>query len=164
MRAGHGSEAAAAAAGVVFCVFAVTVMAVIALAAFAYKNIADISRRGDDERAALSYVWTKIKNGGEIGAARVTDFHGLSALRLSENHDGAAYNTLIYNYDGWLRELVAEEGFGFSPEDGERVVKNESLVFELTSDGLIKASTLFGSVFAAPAPGRYYAREGGAAE
>ena len=45
-------------------------------------------------------------------------FGGGDALVLAEPTGGSSYVTLLYCYDGQLRELYVEEGYPLLPEDG----------------------------------------------
>lgn len=125
----------------IFCIFAASVLAVLMLGGSIYKNIADISQQGYDERTCLSYVWSKIKNGDEAGKISIGDFNGQNVLMLREEYDGVAYQTIIYYYDGWVRELFFEEGLDFTPEDGTPVIATTSLSFTQLENGLIKAKS-----------------------
>ena len=58
-------------------------------------------------------------------------FDGVDTLVLREEIDGAAYETRVYCYDGYLRELFAESGVDFAAEDGEKILAAESMTLEL---------------------------------
>ena len=150
MKAVYGNKSDTAAALMVFCVFTVSALTVLTLGVRAYRNVTDLSREGYDDRVCLSYVWTKVKNGDEAGRVGIVDFQGLSALRIDEAHGGVEYRTVIYNYEGWVRELFFEAGLEFPPEAGVPVVENESLSFERLEAGLIKVSAGAESVFISP--------------
>lgn len=122
----------------IFCVFAASVLMVLMLGGNVYKNVTETARDKYDERTCLSYVWTKVKNNDESGRVYVGDFQGISVLCLEENYDDAVYQTMIYLYDGWVRELYSEVGLEFNPEDGVSVIKTNSMGFEQLDDGLIK--------------------------
>jgi hypothetical protein len=134
----------------IFCVFAVTVLVVLMLAGSTYKNMTDISRDGHDERTALSYIWTKVKNLDSEGQITVDYFGGASALCFVEVFGDYTYETLIYLQDGWVYELFHERGFEFYPEDGTPIVRSNSLNFEIIDNGLIRASTDYGSLLILP--------------
>lgn len=132
---------------IMFCAFAASLLAVLMLGANAYKSITEMSRKGYDERACLSYVWTKVKNGDEAGYVKVGDFCGLSSLYIYEDYDGVMYQTVIYAYDRRLYELFCETGIDLSPEDGTPILKTESIRFEQLENGLIKVEDSYGSLF-----------------
>lgn len=129
----------------VFCMFAASVLIVLTLGSSIYGSVTGITREGYDERECLSYIWTKVKTSDSFNG--VIEFHGISALRFSENYDGAVYSTVIYHYDGWVRELYFEEGLEFVPEDGLEVIKTDSLVFSYAGDNLVKVTSDGGSLY-----------------
>lgn len=122
----------------IFCVFTASVLMVLMLGGSVYKNVTEMARDGYDERTCLAYVWTKVKNNDDSGNVYVGDFQGLSVLCLEENYDGAVYQTMIYLYDGWVRELYSEAGLEFYPEAGVAVIQADSMNLEQLDDGLIE--------------------------
>ena len=134
----------------IFCVFAVSVLVVLMLGGSIYRNMVDISRDGHDERTALSYVRTKIRNLDSEGFITVEYFDGIPSLSVQEVFGDRIFNTRIYHYDGYVRELFHEAGFEFYLGDGTRIVSADKLYFEALEDGLIRASTDIGSLIISP--------------
>ena len=62
-----------------------------------------------------------------MGGISVETFEGVDALVLLEEIDGIEYETRVYCYDGYLRELFAEAGGEFLPGDGEQILKAQAL-------------------------------------
>ena len=91
-----------------FAVFAVCILLVLLLGADTYRGITQRGQAAYDRRTAVQYLSAKVrqaKNGGAVslsssGAAGDT-------LSLAERAGGGDYVTLIYCYDGWLRELFS---------------------------------------------------------
>ena len=125
---------------IIFCVFAVSVLLVLALGANIYKNMTDVTREEYDERTALSYVWTRVKNSDESGSVSAGDFKGVSALFIDEEYGQTKYRTAIYTFNGRLNVLFSEEGLEFEPEDGVPVMEVEDMAFSALEDGIIKVS------------------------
>ena len=134
----------------VFCVFAVSVFLVLMLSGSTYANMVDISSTGQDERIALSYIRTRVRNADEAGSISISDFNGLSALTLSEEFGGINFVTLIYLYNGWVHELFFEEGLDFRPENGTALIRSNSLNFEFVENGLIRVATDYASFLLLP--------------
>ena len=158
MKAARDNKAGTAAALMVFCVFTMSVLAVLMLGVGAYRNVINMAGEGYEERLSLSYIWTKVKNGDAAEMIYVTDFHGLSALRIDDVYDGVKLHTLIYHYEGWIYELPFESGLEFTPGAGMRVIGSESLSFEELEGGLIKVSAGSQSAFISPRGERGLAR------
>ena len=124
---------------IIFSTFAAAVITVLLLGVSAYRNINITSRAGYDERVSLSFIWTKARTWDSASGMYVDDFYGQRALFIDEIIGGQTFHTIIYYYDGWMRELFIEAGFDFHPRDGARISRVVSLDFEEFENGLIKA-------------------------
>jgi len=135
---------------VIFCVFAGSVLMALMFGGSIYKNTTDKSNEKYNENICLSYIWMKVKSSDTEDGVYTSKFHDLSVLCLDENYDGITYQTMIYLYDGWIRELFSELGLEFVPGDGEPVIRAESLEFEQLSNNLIKVTVNGESMFISP--------------
>ena len=100
-------------------------------------------------RTALSYLVNQVRRGDAADSLRVTSFGGSDALALEE--DG--YVTLLYCWDGWLRELYAQADLTFAPEDGTQILPMDQL--DIGMEGGLLTFTIRGdgaqySISAAP--------------
>ncbi|MCL2753871.1 MAG: DUF4860 domain-containing protein [Defluviitaleaceae bacterium] len=134
----------------VFLVFAISIFLVLILSASTYSNMNEVSQEGQNERIALSYIRTKIRNADTIGAVSLEDFYGVPSLVISENIEQREFITRIYFYNGWLYEIFHERGIHFYPQDGIRLLEISALSFEEVENGLIQVSTDFGSTLILP--------------
>ena len=114
-----------------FGVFAVCILSVLLTSADAYRRLADRDEMSYDRRVASQYLSTRVRQGDVAGGVAVESFDGVDALVLREEIDGAAYETRVYCYEGYLRELFAESGVDFAAEDGEKILAAESMTLEL---------------------------------
>ncbi|MCL2168458.1 MAG: DUF4860 domain-containing protein [Defluviitaleaceae bacterium] len=121
-----------------FCIFAMSVFLVLILSGSAYRNMVDISSYGLNERVALSYIRTKIRQSDRAGAVEIADFGGVFALTLHESIGHEHFVTRIYFYDGWVKELFSEAHIEFSPRDGIGLVQVEALSFHAHANGMIE--------------------------
>jgi len=134
----------------IFVVFAVSVLLVLMLSGSTYQNMIEISSEGQNERIALSYIRTKVRNADSAGSVYVSKFNDLTALSLVETFGGTTFVTYIYLYDGWIHELFHERGQDFLPQHGVPVIRADSLSFETVDGGLISVVTDFGSLLIFP--------------
>jgi len=121
---------------IIFCIFAVSVLMVLMLGAGIYQNMTDISREEQDERTALSYIRTKIRNNDIHGRIVIDEFGGLPALVYDEHFYDRHFRTSIYHYDGWIREMFADAELEFYPGDGHLVMPLDNITFEELDNGL----------------------------
>lgn len=68
--------------------------------------------------------------------APLTAARGKIPLFLTEQIDGVAYTTRVYWYDGFLRELFAEEGTELDKDAGEAVLASGGVRFFETDSGV----------------------------
>ena len=134
----------------IFCVFASSVFLVLMLGGSTYQNMINISNEGQNERIVVSYIRTKIRNTDSADSISVGTFDGHSTLFIEENFGGSTFVTLIYLYNGWVKELFHEKGQNFLPQDGMPIIRADSLAFEELSGGLIRVITDYGSLIIYP--------------
>ena len=144
----------------IFCVFAISVLMVLMLGANIYQNVNGMTQEGYVEHLALSYIWTKVKNGDDSGKISVGDFNGHPALCFDEEYGQTQYSTLIYYYNGWIYELFSEKDLGLSPEDGTQILRVDKLSFETLNYGIIKVSSGASSLLISPRSGIEYSLPG----
>jgi len=137
----------------IFCIFAVSVLMVLMLCASTYKNTTEISKHEQDERTALSYIRTKVRNSDNSGEISTGYYHGFPAIFFDEVINDTPYRTVIYHYNGWVYELFSETGLDFYPEDGTQIIRVGDLAFETGQYGLIKISSGTRSLLLSPRGG-----------
>ena len=93
-----------------FGVFAVSILAVLLSGAGVYRRLAERDDRSYDRRTAVQYVATRVRQADQAGGVSVRTFEGCPALILSEEIEGELYETRIYHYDGYIRELFVSAG------------------------------------------------------
>lgn len=123
-QSGAGTIAALA----LTCVFGATMLLSLATGAMVYRRVADRVELSSEDRVGLTYITAKIHSYDASGCVEVGQFDGLDALYLYTDVDGSGYVTILYVYDGWLRELYCERDLEFDPADGETISAAESLL------------------------------------
>ena len=106
-----------------FAVFAVCILSVLLTSADTYRRLSDRDQDSYGRRTAAQYITTKVRQADRQDAVSVRSFEGQAALVLTEEIDGEQYETLIYSYDGYLRELFTSVGGEMLPEDGEKIME-----------------------------------------
>ena len=123
---------------ILFGVFAVSVLLVLLAGAGAYQDIAARMERQYEERTCLSYLDAKVRHYDAAGQVVVEMLDECQALALYEEIEGVRYKTLIYCYDGYVRELFFEDGLQFHPADGQPVIAAQNLDVELAAGNLLR--------------------------
>ena len=114
----------------VLLVFALCIMMVLLMGTRVYQRLLDKGAVSFTDRMSVRYITTRVHQAETVS---IGDFEGCTALVIPEEVDGEVYNTLVYWYDGYIRELFCVEGAGLEPEDGEKVMETEEML--LSADG-----------------------------
>ncbi|MEG0978760.1 MAG: DUF4860 domain-containing protein [Oscillospiraceae bacterium] len=125
---------------VLFCVFAATILFVLMSGANVYKDTAKIMQERYEQRTCLSYISAKIRHYDSENSVYLTDFNGTTALAMDEDINGEKYHTLIYFYDGYVKELFCEKDAKFLIESGANIIEVKNLQFAKVDkdSGLLK--------------------------
>ncbi|MBQ9648169.1 MAG: DUF4860 domain-containing protein [Oscillospiraceae bacterium] len=130
--------AGAIASLILACVFGATLLLSLAAGAAVYRNVAARTEQGASTRVGLTYLTAKIHGGDRADAVHAGTFCGVDAVYLLQDMDGLTYETILYVYDGRLRELLCEQGWELEPADGEIITEAQSLTVTELADGLLR--------------------------
>lgn len=117
-----------------FGVFAVCVLVVLFTGAKAYRGLTQRDQAAFNRNTCIQYIATRVRQADEEGGIAVESFGGVPALNLTSE----GYTTRVYCYDGWLMELYSFEDAQLEPQDGEQIIRLDSLELAL-EDGLLTA-------------------------
>ncbi len=121
------------------CLFALCLLMVLLLGARAYQRVAAAGTGAGDQLDCLAYISAKVRNHDGLGQVFLDGFspeQPLETLYLRQELDGVVYDTRIYYWQGWVRELYSQAGLAFSPEDGATLLEASGLGFSL-EDGVL---------------------------
>lgn len=117
----------------VFAVFMVSVLLVLLSGANTVQSLTHRDQRTYHHRTAVQYVTTRIRQADSHGAVAVDNAEEISTLILTEKIENVPYETRVYCYDGYLREMFCEAGIVLPPEFGEEILPMEA--FQVVLDG-----------------------------
>ena len=136
-----------------FCVFAASALMVVIIGANVYRQTVDRMNGNYDSRTSLTYLTEKIRQNDAADAVKISSVGESPALVLSQWAGGQTYETWIYVYDGYLREVFAAQGVPVKPTDGQPIKEQQELLIEqegpvltLTAvgpDGEMRRETVF---------------------
>lgn len=89
------------------------------------------------QRALMSFLTEKLRQGDGSGDIYVGEFNGTNALFIESTFQDTLYTDIIYCYDGALCELFCENGADFSHKDGNKLIDVGSVIFSEPESGLI---------------------------
>lgn len=124
-----------------FGVFAVTILMVLLSGADGYRRLTLRDNSAWEQRTGVQYISTKVRQAHHTDAVSLMEKDGVDILTIHSVFGGEEYLTLVYHYDGWLREMLVaadelEENFYL--EFGEKVMEAQGLSFTM-DEGLLEA-------------------------
>ena len=130
--------AGAVAATVLTCVFATALLLAMTAGASVYRHVGARIESASGERVGLTYITAKIHAADERDGVEAGTFGGADALRLLQDLDGASYETILYVYEGALRELFCERESEPGPEAGQAIADALALRVREEPPGLLR--------------------------
>ena len=116
--------------------FALSAMLTAVLGSSVYRRILDRTDHTQDSRLVCAYLTQKIRQLNSAGSLSVETRDGIPVLSLSEEVNGAKYDTLLYCMDGELCELLyAGDGDAVSLSAGTEIMPLTSLSFTILGEG-----------------------------
>ena len=88
-----------------FCVFAASALMVVVIGANVYRQTVRGMDSNYDSRTSLTYLTEKVRQNDAANAVTIRSVGDSPALVLSQQAGERIYETWIYVYDGYLREL-----------------------------------------------------------
>lgn len=136
MRRMGGAGAVAAIA--LTCVFGTALLLAMTAGAGVYRHVGARIDGASRERVGLTYITAKIHSADEAGGVEIAPFGGADAVRLLQDLDGASYETILYVYDGALRELFCQRDWEPTPDAGQAIAEARELRVREEPPGLLR--------------------------
>ncbi len=121
--------------------FALSALMLIALGSSIYSRSVEIMQDNYDSRTAYAYITEKLRQYDSMGNISTEKFSGLEALRIDSRINGTDYITYLYEYDGFLMELIARADAGnIPPSQGQKIMEIDSMDVSPKEDGIMEIS------------------------
>ena len=126
-----------------FLAFAMGALIVVLYFGRAYRHVMENSIENNTSQMTMSYLHEKLHRGGSAEVrtdadAFFSDADGIDEILALQSVNDDGYETLIYLYEGELRELYAKEGSSLSPVSGTAVLQLEAWTAEELQTGLFR--------------------------
>jgi len=115
-------------------VFALCALMIVVSGVRSYRSMGSANLLGSQRRTALGYVSGKLRALGDRDSVSIREEQGVRILVLTEEVDGAVYETRIFFGGGRLCEQFCEAGLEFDPESAEQIAELPGFSFERTGD------------------------------
>ena len=106
-----------------FFVFALSALTLVVLGANIYRSTVDHMDESFTDRTSYAYVTQKLRQNDEAGTLSLGEFDGNDSFVITQEINNTIYNTYIYEYDGYLCELLARADAGLGAADGTRILE-----------------------------------------
>lgn len=126
----------------VFTLFSVSILMVLLTGADVARGLTRQDRESYDQRTAVQYVTTRIRQAEQRGMISVCQYGDGDALVFSQDIEGCRYQTMVYAWDGYMRELFCESGYEQAPEFGEKILPIAGLEARLEA-GVLQVHLVF---------------------
>lgn len=123
-----------------FCLFAASAFIVVLIGSGVYRNTITHMQENYAVRTTISYVAEKIRQHDATGETTLIMIDGKTVLMLTDTVGETDYHTYIYDYNGYLCELVVKEGNTFSKEQGEQILEVDSFSLSDEGNGFIRVT------------------------
>ena len=120
-----------------FAGFAVCVLLLLLTGANIYQRVTRADQVNYERRMSVQYLTTRIRQADIRGGLRTGKFGENDALILTDEISGETYETFVYCYDGYIRELFASPDSGLSPQDGDKILQVQAMQV-LEKDGMLE--------------------------
>lgn len=105
-----------------FCIFALSAIFLITIGANIYGKTVSHMEENFNCRTSFAYVTEKIRQADQNGAVSAGEFGGQPAILIAETTSDTPYITYLYEYDGFLKELMVREDTPLSPDAGQNII------------------------------------------
>ena len=106
----------------IFAVFMVSILLVLLSGADTVQRLTERDQRTYHQRTAVQYITTRIRQADRTGSICADNTRDPSTLILTELIDGNSYQTRVYCWDGYLRDMFCQAGAELPPEFGEEIL------------------------------------------
>lgn len=134
----HGGGAGAVASMALTCVFGAILLLSMVTGAEVYRRVEERMERSAAERIGLTYITAKLHSADQSGGIRAGTFSGADAVFLLEELDGTPYETILYVYDGALRELFCQQDWEPTPAAGQVIAAARELRVTEAAPGFLR--------------------------
>ena len=132
-------------------IFAASILMVLMLGVNVYGNLQKTAELQFSDRVSFSYVATKVRTHDSANAIRVGEFAGSSALFLDDEFYDEEFTTIIYTYNGFLKEIftdkesILDEDSWLEGSAGLPLIEVSYLSFEMKTPSLLAITYLDGN-------------------
>lgn len=119
-----------------FCIFALSAIFLISIGANVYGKTVEHMDSNFSQRTSFAYVTEKIRQSDQLDAVSTGELDGHPALLITQNIGDSEYITYLYEYNGYLKELMVRADTPLGPEAGQDILAVTDFSLTEVSEGL----------------------------
>lgn len=120
-----------------FCLFALSAIFLITIGANIYGKTVNNMEDNFNNRTALAYITEKVRQSDSTDSLSIGTFHECPALIITSKIEDTEYLTYLYEYDGYLREIMIRKGMTLDPGIGQTIIAVSSFSLIPINDHLM---------------------------
>ncbi len=114
-------------------IFALSAIFLISIGADIYGKTMNNMESNFDTRTALAYLTEKVRQSDLENQISIGELDGHQAVIITSGEGDTGYRTYLYEYEGYLKELMARQDVTLGPSAGQNILAISD--FELTPVG-----------------------------
>lgn len=123
-----------------FCIFTLSSIFLISIGADVYGKTVSHMETNFNSRTSFAYVTEKIRQSDEHDNISIGELDGLPALVITSSTDENNYFTYLYEYEGYLKELMVREDTPLGASAGQNIFEVTDFSLTQVNDNLLSFS------------------------
>lgn len=123
---------------IIFLIFILDIALILGMLSVVklYINTSRLVNKSESSRTSINFIKTKLRSNDHFNGIKADEFKGQDAIYLYQNIEGTTYVSIIYTYDGYLRELFCERDSiqDFTLNSGDEILSLKSMEVSLDSN------------------------------
>lgn len=123
-----------------FCLFALSAIFLITIGANIYGNTINNMEDNFNSRTALAYITEKVRQSDSADSISAGTFHDGPALIITSRIDDTEYLTYLYEYNGYIKEIIVRKGMTLDPAIGQDIIAVSDFYLTPINDHLMNCT------------------------
>ncbi|MEY8266366.1 DUF4860 domain-containing protein [Lachnospiraceae bacterium 64-25] len=105
-----------------FCLFALSAIFLITIGANIYGRTVNNMEDNFNSRTALAYITEKVRQSDNADSISAGTFQECPALVITSRIEDTEYLTYLYEYNGYIKEIMVRKGMALDPAIGQDII------------------------------------------
>lgn len=123
-----------------FCLFALSAIFLITIGANIYGRTINNMEDNFNNRTALAYITEKVRQFDSADSISVGTFQECPALIITSRIEDTEYLTYLYEYNGYIKEIMVRKGMTLDPAIGQDIIAVSDFSLTAINDHLLNCT------------------------